>query len=606
MRLNKIKMGKGLARINFVKQNLGGFTLVEVLVASAIFAVLALGIYQAFLGVSSLTISAKTKAGAISLANEQIEIARNLPYSAVGILGGWPAGSLPYERLATTSGMVFKITTTVRNIDDPFDGLIGGEPNDLTPADYKLVEVTVSCGNETCRYFQPLTLTAIISPKNLETSSGNGALFVKVFDANGQAVAGANVKVTNLKATTTLVVQDTTNNEGMFQLVDTPPGEFAYRVEVSKAGYSSARTYALGEVGLVNPISPDATVLAGQLTSLSLIIDRLSNLTLTAVDNYCQPAGPFTLRLQGERLLSSDPAVLRYDESQTIPANGNLSLPNLEWDTYQLTADDSTWAIAGSFPLQSVLVPPGAESAVKLVLKPKSGRGLLVAVKDGASGLPLSDVNVNLSGEGIDQTLITNRGYLTQTDWSSGTFETDGNIETHSPSGELKLVEVLDNYRSAGYLVSGVFDSGATTTTFYNLNWWPADQASSTGETSVRFQLATSNDSATTTWNWFGPEGASDSYYSTAGAMINPENSPARYLRYRVFLSTADPLATPNLSDVAVTYSSACLPFGQIFFDGLTTGSYLVSANKSGYQESSASVTIAQDWQILEITLNPQ
>ncbi|MFA5001061.1 MAG: prepilin-type N-terminal cleavage/methylation domain-containing protein [Candidatus Paceibacterota bacterium] len=583
-----------------------GFTLVEVLVASAIFAVLALGIYQAFLGVSSLTLSAKAKAGAISLANEQIEIARNLPYSSVGILGGWPAGSLPYERLATTSGMVFKITTTVRNLDDSFDGTISGEPNDLTPADYKLVEVTVSCGSRVCRYFQPLTLIAMISPKNLENSSGNGALFVKVFDANGQAVPDANVKVTNIKATTTMVVQDTTNNEEIFQLVDTPPGEFAYRVEVSKAGYSSARTYALGEAGLTNPTSPDATVLAGQLTSLSLIIDRLSNLALEAVDNYCQPAGPFTLQLQGERLLSADPEILRYDESQTISASGDLWLPNLDWDTYQLIADDSVWAIAGSFPLQSVLVPPGADSTVKLVLKPKSGKGLLVAVKDGASGLPLSNVEVNLSGNGVDQTLVTNRGYFTQTDWSAGGLETDGNIETHAPIGELKLVEVLGNYQPAGYLVSGVFDSGATTTTFYNLNWRPVDQASSTGETSIRFQLATGNDPATTTWAWLGPDGTSASYYSTSGATISSVNSPARYLRYRVFLSTADPLVTPNLSDISVTYSSACLPFGQIYFDGLTTGDYLVSANKTGYQESSAPVAVNQDWQILEITLNPQ
>ncbi|MCX6712279.1 MAG: prepilin-type N-terminal cleavage/methylation domain-containing protein, partial [Candidatus Vogelbacteria bacterium] len=59
----------------------GGFSLVEVLVASAIFALLALGIYRAFIGVSGLSLSAKTKAGAISLANEQIEIARNLSYS---------------------------------------------------------------------------------------------------------------------------------------------------------------------------------------------------------------------------------------------------------------------------------------------------------------------------------------------------------------------------------------------------------------------------------------------------------------------------------------------------------------------------------------------
>lgn len=591
--------------------NKKGFSLVEALVASAIFAILALAIYQAFLGVSSLTINAKTKAGAISLANEQIEIARNLPYSSVGIAGGWPAGALPYERWATSSGMVFKITTTVRNIDDSFDGTIGGSPNDLTPADYKLVEVTVSCGSGlpgqgACRYFSPLTLTTTVSPKNLETSSGNGALFVKVFDANGQVIADANVKVTNLKATTTLVIQDVTNNAGILQLVDVPPGNFAYRIEVNKTGYSSARTYAAGEAGLINPTSPDATVLAGQLTQTSLVIDRLSNLTLQAVDNYCQPTGPFSLKLNGSRLLSTDPEVLLYEENKTIPSDGTLLLNNLDWDTYKLIANDPSLSIAGSFPLQSVLVSPGTDNTVKLVVTPKSGKGLLVAIKDGASGLPLSSATVELSGNGDNETRVTNRGYFSQTDWSTGNFETDGNIETRLPIGEIKLIKVLDEYRSDGYLISAVFDSGATSTTFYDLNWLPADQASSTGETSVRFQIATSNDSATTNWNWLGPDGTAGTYYSVAGATINPANSPARYLRYRVFLSTADSLATPNLSDIYITYSSACLPFGQIYFDDLLSGDYTVSASKSGYQDSTVPISLSADWQILEITLNPQ
>ncbi len=590
-------------RLNKAQQ---GFSLVETLVASAIFAVLALAIYQAFLGVSGLATSAKTKSAAISLANEQIEIARNLPYSDVGIINGSPAGKLPYERYATSSGMVFMISTYVRNMDDPFDGTLNGHPNDLTPADYKQVMVTVSCGSNSCRYFTPLTLTTTVASKNLETSSGNGSLFIKVIDANGQPVSDVNVTATNLVSTTTIIIHELTNNDGLLPLIDILPGNFAYHVVVSKDGYSSAHTYTVGEDGLTNPTSPDATVLAGQLTQVSLVIDRLSNLTVQAVDNYCQPTGPFNFELQGADLLSTNPIIRRYDVNQTIPADGTLTINNIWWDTYKLINNDSALAIAGSFPLQSVLVPPGTDSAVKLVLKPKSGKGLLVSIKDGSSGLPLSDASATLSGNSYNQDLVTNRGYFTQTDWSAGNFDTDGHLDTHSPIGELTLVKTLDNYQSDGYLISNVFDSGATTTNFYNLNWLPGDQASSTGATSVRWQIATGNDPATTTWNWLGPDGTSGTYYSSPGATISSANSPARYLRYRVYLSTADSLSTPNISDVSVTYSSACLPFGQIYFDGLPSGNYTITASKAGYQDSSAPVTINQDWQILEITLNPQ
>lgn len=583
-----------------------GFSLIEVVVASAVFAVLALGIFQAFGGVSDLANNAKAKVAAVNLANEQIEIARNLPYSEVGIVGGWPPGKLPRERWATSTGFAFKIMTTVRNIDDPFDGTIGGDPNDLSPADYKLVEVEVSCESQFCHRLAPVILTTTVSPKNLETSSGNGALFIRVFDASGQPIPNVDIKVTNLKSTTTIIIEDKTNNDGMLQLVDIPPGEFTYRVEVSKAGYSSARTYTKGELGLLNPINPDVTVLPGQLTQLSLMIDLLSKLTLQTVNHYCQPVGPFNLKLEGTRLLGTDPDILRYSEDKTIPANGVLVLGDLVWDTYKFEGQDSSSVIVGSFPLQSVLVPPGTDNIVKLVLGPKSGRGLLVAVKDGSSGLPLSDVSVNLSGNGENRTIVTNRGYFIDSDWSEGVFETDGNLETRSPIGDLKLLKVFDNYRSNGYLVSDVFDSGATSTVFYDLNWLPTDQASSTGETSVRFQIATGNDSATTTWQWLGPDGTAETHYSISGSTINPASSPARYLRYRVLLSTEDSSVTPNISDIAITYGSACLPFGQAYFNNLATGAYEININKTGYQPLMIPVVINQDWQILEASLNLQ
>jgi hypothetical protein len=48
------------------------------------------------------------------------------------------------------------------------------------------------------------------------------------------------------------------------------------------------------------------------------------------------------------------------------------------------------------------------------------------------------------------------------------------------------------------------------------------------------------------------------------------------------------------------------LPFGQIYFDDLSSGDYIVNASKAGYQNSSVSILVDNDWQILEIELNPQ
>lgn len=592
---------------NMTKRERRGFTLVEVLVATSIFVLLALGIYQAFFSLSGLVQLSKLKSVAIALANEQLEIARNLPYSEVGIVDGLPVGRIPYQKNETRSGINFLVTTTVRNIDDPFDGTIGGQPNDLSPADYKLVIVEVTCAsstNQACRSFSSVSLTTQVAPRGLETSSGNGALFVQVIDADGQAVVEAKVKVTNILATTTLIIQDTTNNDGLLQLVDLPPGDLAYRVEASKVGYSPARTYAPGESGIAMPVNLNVTVLPGQLTIMTLVIDKFSNLEIKTIDQYCQPVGPFALNLRGSKYLDSENTIPRYDQDQTIPLNGLLNLINLEWDTYSFTPKDDDWVIVGSFPLQSVLLPPGVTSEVKLLLTPATSRGLLVAVKDGVTGLPLSDalVTLRLGGE-ISQSQNTSRGFFRDTDWSLGESLTDGNIEVNNLSGEIKLRKVLDYYISSGYLTSRVFDAGTASTTFYNLVWQPADQASST---SVRLQLATSDDPATTTWKFLGPDGTAGSFYTVSGDNINSLHNNQRYLRYRAYLATDDEFYTPNLSEVAVTYSSECLPFGQVYFSDLSLETYNVTVQNDDYQDYTGEIEVNNDWQILEVTLNPQ
>lgn len=582
-----------------------GFTLVESLVATAIFALLVVGIYQAFGGLSNLVQLSKLKSAAIALAAEQLEIARNLPYSDVGVINSAPPGKIPYQKFETRNGHNFVVTTFVRSIDDPFDGTIGGVPSDLNPADYKLVAVEISC--PTCRNYQPLTLTTRVAPKNLETSSGNGALFVQVIDTSGQPVSSANVKVTNISTTSTTIVQDTTNNAGLLQLVDLPPGELVYKVEISKSGYSSARTYAPGENGLAKPVNQNATILAGQLTKLTLIIDKVSSLQIKTVNQYCEPTGPFSFKIQGSKFMDTMGTVLRYDQNKTVPIEGLLNLGDLESDTYNFSPNDINWAIVGSFPLQSVFLAPGLAGEVKLLLAPKNGNGLLVAVKDGSTGLPLSNAAVSLVNfVGESQTLTTSRGFVRDTDWTLGGESTDGNIETNNPAGEIKLKKVLDHYVSSGYLVSRVLDTATASTTFYNIVWQPIDQATSTGNGSVRFQLASSNEPGTTTWDFVGPDGTAGSFYTVSGDNVNARHSNDRYLRYKVYLTTDNDNYTPNISDIAITYGSECLPFGQVFFPNLSAGTFNVSASKSGYQNYSDTISISGEWQILEISLNPQ
>ncbi len=590
-----------------------GFSLIETLVASFIFVLVAVATYNGYFSVLRLVDFSKARLSAVAIANEQLEIARNLPFSEVGIVGGLPSGKIPREKILSRGGHDFTITTTVRSIDDPFDGLVSSSTNrDLSPADYKLVQVDVSC--LACRSFSPIKLTTTVGPKNLESASGNGALFVKIFDASGGPVAQARVQVIGV-GTSTISIDETTDNEGWLQLVDVPPGNFSYKVKASKTGYSSAETYAVGEDGLTNPTNPNATVAGGVVTQVGLAIDRLASLNLRVMNQSCLYISGVGVRVKGNKLLSTTPDVLKYNQ---LISTGlvNYSLSNLEWDTYNFLPESSTYALAGSLPLLQLAVAPGTDNDVVMILAPKKPNSLLVSVKDAATGLPLSDSSVNLSGVSYQKTITTNLGYLSQTDWSGGAgqwdwvsssqfWQSDGNISTNDIAGTLVLKKVGENYVQNGWLESSVFDTGSASTTYRQISWLPLTQASSTGTGDVRVQIATSNDPATTTWNYLGPDGTASSFYTVDTPEINVIHRRDRFLRYKIFLQTDDLMVSPLISDLAITYSSECLPFGQAYFDSLSLGPYTLSVSRAGYQTNTQTIDIGTDWQSIEVPLSP-
>src|SRR3989338_2489817 len=72
-----------------------GVTLVESLVGVAVFMIIAASVYQAYSVTMSAIRNSRVKIAATALANEEFEIARNLSYADVGIVGGFPSGKIP-------------------------------------------------------------------------------------------------------------------------------------------------------------------------------------------------------------------------------------------------------------------------------------------------------------------------------------------------------------------------------------------------------------------------------------------------------------------------------------------------------------------------------
>lgn len=589
-----------------------GLTLVEVLVGVALFLLVAVSVYGGFTSIYGVVGASHVKITAASLINEQFEIIRNLEYVDVGIINSVPSGVLPHEQTLVRDGISFLVTTTIRNIDDPFDGLIGQSPNDLSPADYRLVEIGVTC--DACKNFSGMSITSRVAPKNLETASTNGALFIQVLDSNGQPVSDADVHIVNTQPNPDLVIDDVTNTSGMLQVVDVPPGVQTYQITVSKSGYTSDQTYTPGDVDNPNPIKPHATVAVQQVTQVTLVIDRVSTINFSSITPSCAVVPNIDFTLTGATSIGTNPDVSKYSVDHVTNSSGRKTVSNMRWDTYTVDLTDSAYDLVGMNPPNPFTLVPNSSQDVDLIVVPKNTKSLLVSVRDASTQLPISGAEVTITSGSFTQTLITGQGFSTQSDWSGGSgqsdmvnddqyFSSDGNIETNAPAGELKLKDIFGTYITDGFLVSSTFDTG-TTSNFNKILWEPVGQPADTGADNVRFKVATNNDNAT--WNFIGPDGTAGSYYTISTPDLSSAHNNNEYLRYKIFLNTASTTLTPNIAQISFTYTSSCIPPGQAFFSDLSAGTYDVTVSRSGYEDVTDSVPVSANWQQHDIILLPE
>jgi len=592
-----------------------GFTLIETLVGAAVFLVVAVAAYGAYTGVFQLANLNQSRILAVGLADEQFEMIRNMPYSNIGIVNGSPSGSLPASTTIIRGGVNFNVSYTIQNKDLPFDGTIGSTTNnDTSPADNKFVQISVDC--PTCKNFIPITISGQIAPKNLENSTNNGALFVQIIDANGNPVSGAAVHVAYTATTSPVIVDDTTDNNGMLQLVDIPPAFQAYNISVTKSGYSSDQTYTMSS-GNPTPNKLPATVVAQQLTQASFSIDKTSTINIKSMTPTCSVVPSFNFKMTGGKEIG--PGVPKYSAALSTNGSGSLSLGSMEWDSYTVTPTDSSYDLVGLNPLNPISVSPNSTQNIQLIAIPKNSDSLLVTVKDSATGLPLSDATVEVTGPNTyDQTQVTGQGYFNQTDWSHGAnqsgifsdpsaYALGTNVDTSISTGHVLLSnDMTDPYitNSTSTLESSIFDTG-TTSNFSSLSWNPTSQSSVTGPNSVAFKIATSPSSTPPVWNFLGPDGTSNSYYTTPGLMISSTNNSNQYARYMMYLSTVTATATPIVSGVSLTYTSSCIPPGQVIFSGLSVGTYTINVSKGGYSTYSTNVSVGSSWQEQKVNLGP-
>lgn len=591
-----------------------GFTLIEVIVAVAVFVIFALGIYGTLAGVFRIVYASRVQIIGTTVLEEQLEIIKNMPYENVGTSGGVPSGILSSSQIITRNGIRFNVTTTVRNVDDAADGVLGGSPSDLSSADYKLVELSAQC--ITCALKKPVVLSTRISPRRLEGASANGALFIHVFDADGNDLQGATVRITNTSTVPAIDITDVTDAFGMYQIVNAPTSSLGYTIVISKSGYSTDGTITQNSVDPSDSTNLPATVATQTITEANFAIDLLSSLAISTKNASCVAVGSQSLTLASEKLIGTDPDIPKLSAVFSTDASGAYSFPSIEWDNYDITLNGNTYDIGGSTPMLPLDLDPGVAQNLSIVLVPHTTNALLVKVIDSGTGLPVSGANVEIiDSSGAKQSLTTGVGYIRQTDWSDGSgqasytntkkyWSNSGNVDDDSPKGDLTLKKSGHTYAASGWLESSTIDF-TNSVNFNNVIFDPISQPAQTGANSVQLQIATSASSSPTSWSFVGPDGTSATYYTPQSTLLHASLSGKRYLRYRVYLYTNNTAYTPTLSELAFTYTNSCTPPGQAFFSNLSADTYTVNVTSTGYDFASDSIDVA-DYTTTDVTISEE
>lgn len=310
-----------------------GYTLVELVVALVVISIIALSTLQLFTALVDSALIAKKKSIALSLATNQMEFLKSLPYDSLAVAGGGipTTNPLPAEQTVKNSGFKYIIETSIKYVDDAFDGCAdykneqdkknqcrnypppaGVTAVDKSPYDYKIANVRVKSPAGAVLADIDSQIAARVS----ETESTTGTIVVKVTDNGGNPLEGATVRLTNTTVNPQIDLTLTTDVYGtviFYKL--TPDSGRDYKIEASKSGYSSL--FTIPSSGSLIPMYPNVQLLQQQSTAVTMQLMPMTqkSLIIETVDTNGNPLSNLKVYLKGgyKRYTSVNDTSYYYD-----------------------------------------------------------------------------------------------------------------------------------------------------------------------------------------------------------------------------------------------------------------------------------------------------
>ena len=336
--------------------------------------IIVIAFFDLYISVLHSSIVAQRQAVALSLANNQMEYLKSLPYNDLAVAGGSIVSTftVPASFNTTVDAHAYIVKTQIVYVDDAYDGC-GTYPNltleetycrnypppanapnpDPNPEDYKdvRVEVTDNTG---------LTLASLdtqIASLIAETPSNTGAIFVRVIDQSGNPVQGASVNIVNNVVSPNVNVNATSDSNGMAIFYGLPPDSgYDYVVSGSDTGYSSLTTIPSTSSLVATYPNQDLLAQNSSYVTLTLKQEGQYSIVLNTTDTLDNPIPGVKVYVKGGYKMYTATSNTSYyydslssNSSPVTDVNGMTGLTNLVPGTYVFCGDQgSTGCTTGS------------------------------------------------------------------------------------------------------------------------------------------------------------------------------------------------------------------------------------------------------------------
>ena len=356
-----------------------GFTIVEVVVATAVFAILATA-FAATLSASlrSLTLS-RARTTAEQLASSQLEEMRRVDYDDLGTVGGNPPGIVTPTKTVTTGTQSLTMATTISYVNDPAPSA------KETGADYKSVIVTVTSASSTVLAKE----STLVAPPT-QASQTDGLMKVRVVDyALNQPVQGATVALGTGPDAPISDTSDANGNVSFAALTPNPATgtKATYTLAVTATGYQTVPDD-------VPPAPAARTALAaGQVFTTDIHVYKPVTLNVRLVDTTGAPfTAASTVFLSSIR--GADSMALTGGSASVTSVGTSPLIPNV---SYTLGASATGYFATASTFTMAASYPTSLSTDVTLVMKPYTSGKIQVTLKDNSSKA-ISGLSVVVTG----------------------------------------------------------------------------------------------------------------------------------------------------------------------------------------------------------------